>query len=160
MLKNGDALQMRQIALFGISPLAVEYEESCLRSKIDILFAVSVADVPRHLATNAFIALGDISPRHLQTTCIVCAFGPARRRRLVATAIKVGFTITDALIDSTSVIANSASVGAGSYINAGVVVGALSIIGDNVLFNRNSSVGHHTVLSDYVSVGPGVTVAK
>ncbi len=151
---------MKQIALFGVrSPLAVEYEETCQRAGIAIPFAVNVAGAPRLLTTALIFELDDLEPHHLETACIVCAFSPVRRRALVETALKAGFTIADALVDPASTIASSARVGAGSYINAGCVIGALSMIGDHVMFNRSSSAGHHTILADYVSVGPGATLA-
>lgn len=151
---------MKQIALFGVrSPLAVEYEETCHRAGIGIPFAVSITDAPRLFATTLIIGLSDLEPHHLNTPCLACAFSPVRRRALIETAVSVGFTIADALVDPTATLASSARTGAGSYINAGCVIGALSIIGNYVLFNRSSSMGHHTMLADYVSVGPGVTLA-
>src|SRR5208282_3990919 len=152
--------RMKQIALFGVrSPLVVEYEETCQRAGIAIPFAVGVAGAPRLLATALIIGLDDLKPHHLETACIVCAFSPVQRRALVETAVKAGFTVTQALVDPASTIASSARVGTGSYVNAGCVIGALSMIGDHVVFNRSSSAGHHTVLADYVSIGPGVTLA-
>lgn len=151
---------MNQIALFGIrSPLVVEYEETCRRAGIEIVFAVNVTGAPRLQPAVPVVELDDLSPLHLATACITCAFSPMRRQTLVQSAAKAGFAFAEALVDPTSTIASSTRLGVGSYVNAGCTIGALSIIGNHVLFNRSSSAGHHAVLGDFVSVGPGVTIA-
>ena len=150
----------RQIALFGArSPLVVEYEESCRRSGITIPFAVTVDGAPRLAQTSNILELGELAPSHLDVAFIAAAFSPLRRRCLVELAIQMGFTPADAVIDPTAVVAHSARVGRGTFINAGSVIGALSMIGDHIVFNRSSSAGHHTVLANFVSIGPGVTLA-
>jgi sugar O-acyltransferase (sialic acid O-acetyltransferase NeuD family) len=151
---------MKQIALFGVrSPLTVEYEETCRRAGIAIPFAVSTGGAPRLLADIPVVDLDRLESRHLLTACLACAFSPKRRRVLIEAAVKAGFTVADALVDPAATVASSARIGAGSYVNAGCVIGALAMIGDHVVFNRSSSAGHHTLLADFVSVGPGVTLA-
>lgn len=150
---------MRQLALFGVrSPMAVEYEESCRRAGFDIPFAVSLVGAPRALI-SAVIEFDALEPRHLRIPCIVCAFSPLRRQALVGMAAGAGFGFADALIDPTAIVASSARIGKGSFVNAGSVIGAQSMFGQHVLFNRSSSAGHHTMLADFVSIGPGVTLA-
>lgn len=137
----------------------VEYHETCRRAGTEILFAVSVAGAPRLQSAVPVVELDDLSSRHLATACITCAFSPLRRQALAEAATNAGLTFAEALVDPTSTIASSTRLGVGSYVNAGCVIGALSIIGNHVLFNRSSSAGHHAVLGDFVSVGPGVTIA-
>jgi sugar O-acyltransferase (sialic acid O-acetyltransferase NeuD family) len=152
--------ERRQIALFGgRSPLVVEYEESCIRNGIAISFGVIVSGSPRFVTTRVVLELHDLQPAHLQTPVIACAFSPVQRRRLTAAALAARFGFADALVDTAAIVASSADIGVGSYVNAGCTIGAVAMIGEHVVVNRNSSIGHHSVLADFVSLGPGVTVA-
>ena len=71
---------------------------------------------------------------------IVLAGQPPPR---VAEAIGLGFAIAPALVDPTAIVASSAQLGDGSYLNAGVVIGAAARLGRHVIVNRTSSIGHH-----------------
>jgi sugar O-acyltransferase (sialic acid O-acetyltransferase NeuD family) len=82
----------------------------------------------------------------------------ARRASAVATHL-AGWSTPVSLVDATSTVPRSASVGHGAYVNAGVVVGAQARIGCFANINRAASIGHHTVVGDFVHVGPGVTLA-
>lgn len=145
---------------FGVrSPLVVDYEETCCRLGLDISAAVSVNGAPRLIDRSRVVDLEDFEPSTVKDGFIACAFTPSRRSELVAKARELGLVLAPALIDPTAVVARSVRVGAGSFVNAGVVIGAASILGEGVLVNRAVSLGHHIVLGDYVSVGPGATLA-
>ena len=83
---------------------------------------------------------------------------PALRRDRWQRAKAAGFTRFDALIDPTAVVASTASIGEGVFLNAGVVVGAHAVLANSALINRNASIGHHTVLEEFVTIRPGATV--
>lgn len=152
---------MQKIVLFGIrSPLLPDYEESCGRSGIEIAAAVR-ADThrPRLLDRGAVIELSDLDDRHLGLPYVACAFSPKRRCELAEMADTAGLVPADPLIDPSAIIASSARIGNGSFINAGVIIGAASVIGDHVFMNRATNLGHHGMIGDYASIGPGVTMA-
>lgn len=145
--------------LFGIrSPLVVEVEESLARCGLAIDTAVSVNDAPRMLDRSRIVDLADFDPpaggRFLAT-----AFSPQRRSELIAHARELGLELAEALIDPTAIIARSARIGDGSFINAGAVIGGATIVGEGVLINRSASIGHHVLLGNRVSIGPGATLA-
>jgi sugar O-acyltransferase (sialic acid O-acetyltransferase NeuD family) len=82
----------------------------------------------------------------------------ARRASAVATH-SAGWSNPISLIDETSTVSESVTVSHGAYVNAGVVVGARVRIGCFANINRAASIGHHTVVDDFVHIGPGVTLA-
>ena len=57
--------------------------------------------------------------------------------------------------DPTSVVAWTAELGHGTYVNAGAVVAAHTVVGCHVNLNRSVSIGHDNVLGFASSFGPG-----
>lgn len=58
-----------------------------------------------------------------------------------------------------SVIASTAEVGNGSFIEPGVVIASFASFGFGVYVNRGSTIGHHVIIGDFVNIGPGVHIA-
>jgi len=146
--------------LFGIrSPIAVEYEETCRRLGLAITAGVSVSGVPRILDVSCIVDFDDFRHAPAADGFIACAFSPLRRVELAGMAAGLGLVMAPALVDPTAILARSARIGAGSFVNAGVVIGAVTMVGRNVLINRAVSIGHHCVVADTASIGPGVTIA-
>jgi sugar O-acyltransferase (sialic acid O-acetyltransferase NeuD family) len=148
------------VIIFGArSPIVVELEETCRRAGLSIAALVSVNGVPRSLDQDRTIDLERFDAYPIDAPFLACAFAPQRRAALFAMALARGLTPRRALIDPTAILASSAEVEAGTYINAGVIVGGVSMIGKSCLINRAVSLGHHTLLQDGVSIGPGATLA-
>ena len=149
-----------RIIFFGVrSPVTVEYEETCHRLGLTISAAVSVNGAPRLLDKSRLVDIGAFDAGIAADPFIACAFTPQRRRALMEMALRLGLRLAPALVDPTAILASSARVGDGTFVNAGVVIGAASLLGDGVLVNRAVSLGHHTVLGDHVSIGPSATLA-
>lgn len=145
--------------LFGVrSPLTVDFEESLHRLGLELSAGVSVSGVPRLLDRSKLVAIADFDAPQ-GAPFIACAFSAQRRGELISQAQGLGLTLADAIIDPTAILPRSLRVGAGSFINAGVVIGAMSFIGEAALINRAVSLGHHTVIGDYATIGPGATLA-
>lgn len=145
--------------LFGVrSPLVVDFEETLSRLGVTLSAAVSVNGGARLLDRSRLVELADFVPTP-GARFIAPAFVPQRRAQLIAQAEALGLVKAEALVDPTAILPRAIRIGAGSYINAGVVIGALSMLGEAVLVNRAASLGHHTVLGDRVSIGPGATLA-
>ena len=136
----------------------VEYEETLARLGIDVSAAVSVSGVPRLIARQLIIELADFHPAE-GAMFISSAFTPKRRAELVACGRALGMQLAPALVDPHAVVARSARIGDGSFINAGAVIGGVTMIGENVLVNRATSIGQHCLIEDNVSFGPGATLA-
>ncbi len=149
-----------ELVLFGVrSPLLPDYEETCSRLGLQIA-AVRVDELrPRLLDRSVMIEIGDLDESRKSLPFLACAFSPRRRMELSTMALDVGLTAVDALTDPTAVIASSTRIGSGSYIGAGVIIGAVGMLGEHVFINRSSNLGHHAFVDDFVSIGPGCTLA-
>jgi len=63
------------------------------------------------------------------------------------------------IVDPTAKICSSAKIGSGTYIGTGAFIGPRSIIGCHNIVNVHSSIGHDSVLGDWVQVCPGARVS-
>lgn len=63
------------------------------------------------------------------------------------------------IINKSSIISSTTSLGYGCMVNSLVSIAAHTTIGNFVSINRNSSVGHHTIIGDYVTIQPGSNIA-
>jgi len=149
------------IVLYAVgSPLVADVEETCRRLGVTVAGAVrNVEGAHCLIDASALRELADVDDALRRVPCIIPLFTPANRRRAADEAIGRGFSIAPALVDPTAIVAASAELGAGSWLNAGVVIGAVARLGRHVIVNRASSIGHHATIGDFVSIGPGVTVA-
>lgn len=149
------------VVLYGIgSPLVVDFEESCARSGVAIAAAVKNVDGPVHTLSGASVHLADDLPAGLTSfPFIVPIFTPGRRRLAVDDAQRRGFTQAFTLVDPTAIVAQTTTIGPGTFVNTAAVIGGAGAIGRFVLINRSVSIGHHTEIADYVSIGPGALLA-
>jgi len=116
----------REIVLFGAgSPIAVKYEETCLR------LGGAIAAVVRNRPGATFLLRGPppIEPEALDAvllrTPFLCPlFTPLNRQIASGEALALGMTLAAPLVDPTAILASSVDIGAGSFVNAGVTVGA------------------------------------
>lgn len=151
----------RSIVLYAAgSPLIADVEESCRRLGVAIVAVIKNVAGPHYLLDASVLRdAAEIDPDLLRVPCIVPLFTPANRRFGAREAMTRGFTIAPALIDPTAIVASSATIGDGSYVNAGAVIGAVAQIGAHVIVNRSASIGHHVALAPYVSIGPAAVIA-
>ena len=152
---------MRSFVLFGVgSAIIVDFVETCHRAGYFVVAGISNYAAPSFLPDEVrLVELSKIETELLDISCLCPLFTPANRFNAVTEAEQRGFKFPDALIDPTAIIASDATVGGGSYVNAGTIVGAATTIAGNVLINRGASVGHHGRIADFVSIGPGVTIS-
>jgi sugar O-acyltransferase (sialic acid O-acetyltransferase NeuD family) len=110
---------------------------------------------------SVWLRPADLTNDALDYNTIAISASPPGIRKALRDEIRArGVDCFRTLIDPTATVAESATVGAGVTINAHVVVGAEAILDEFVQINRISSVGHHSQLSAFVTLGPGVTVAS
>ena len=90
----------------------------------------------------------------------VCALGNPRMRNIVTSKLRYNTNLRFAtIIDPTASIYDENSVGEGSVITAGAVISVDCNIGRHVFVGFNSSIGHNSILSDYVSIYPGARLS-
>lgn len=146
--------------IFGIgAPLTVDVEETCARLGAEI--AAGVRNVPGPSFGSDALTIIDAEqvPAGLKALGIVLPmFTPAHRLAALAHAIRLGFSRVETVVDPTSIVARSAKIGRGVYVNAGCTIAGAVQLGDFALVNRAASIGHHTRLRDLVSIGPGAVL--
>ena len=151
--------QNPDLILFGVrAPLVVDYEMVAQRSERPIAYGVSVDGTPRVMFGTKVVDLAYIEGE-IVGVVLPCAFGPVRRHELAKLAMELNLTLAETLIDPSAILPPRLRLGAGGFINAGVILGAGCMIGSGVLLNRSASIGHHCVLEDWVSVGPGAIIS-
>jgi sugar O-acyltransferase (sialic acid O-acetyltransferase NeuD family) len=150
----------QRIVLYGVgSPLIIDAEESCARAGIEIVAGVRNVEGPSYLtAAVRILTPGELTDAERACAILVVLFTPGHRRAAFDEAMRAGFSRAASVIDPKSVVARSASVGEGVYINAGCVIAGASRLGNQVIVNRSASIGHHARIDDYASIGPGVVL--
>ena len=149
----------RTVVLFAIgSPIVAEYAETCRRLGVTIAAAVRNRPGPVFFRDERVVAdAADLAPVS-GWSCFCPLFTPRNRFIATAEATELGWSFAGALIDPTAVVASSAVIGPGGYVNAGCVLGAELTLRENVLVNRAAAIGHHVEIGAFASVGPGVVV--
>jgi sugar O-acyltransferase (sialic acid O-acetyltransferase NeuD family) len=153
-------MSVRNVVIFGVgAPLTIDVEESCARLGIEIAAGVRNVEGPSFASARLQIVEAAAIPEALLALGVVLPmFTPAHRLAAFEDARRRGFARAETIVDPTSVVAASAAIGAGVYVNAGCTIGGAATLGDFVFINRAVSIGHHTRLDDFVSVGPGATL--
>jgi acetyltransferase-like isoleucine patch superfamily enzyme len=149
--------------LFGAgSPLIVDYEEAALSCGREIAAIVRNRDLPSPaLGQDRIIDAERLTCELLEgAEVLVPLFTPGNRFRATFEfdGIRAGIgarATFGRLVHASAVVARSAGIGEGSFINAGVVIAGAVQLGRQVVVNRSASIGHHVAAADFVSFGPG-----
>ncbi len=152
---------MPALVLFAAAgPLTVEVEESCARLGRRIAALLLNRAGPGVALDETLLAPAEPLPAQAEGAEFLCPlFTPANRRAAVAEALALGLRPAAALVDPTAIVATSARLAAGCYVNAGSIIGALAVLARFVMVNRGASVGHHVEIGEFASIGPGVVIA-
>ncbi len=88
-----------------------------------------------------------------------CAIGDnAARQRLASAAELLGWKPAT-VIHPSALVADTASVLAGTYVGPGSIVSNNARIGEHVIINMHVSVGHDVVVGDYCQLSPGSRIS-
>jgi sugar O-acyltransferase (sialic acid O-acetyltransferase NeuD family) len=101
----------------------------------------------------------ELTPAQREMSAVVPLITPGHRFTVEAEARALGLDSFPALVDPTAVVARTAAIGEGSVVNAGAVVGAATTVSRFAHVNRSASLGHHNLIEDYATLGPGVLLA-
>jgi sugar O-acyltransferase (sialic acid O-acetyltransferase NeuD family) len=119
----------------------------------------AAADPPAAEIDAPVVRPAELSPKQRDLSAVVPLITPGHRFAVEAEARGLGVTSFPALVDPTAVVARTTTVGEGSVVNAAAVLGAATTLGRFVHVNRSASVGHHNVIEDYATLGPGCLLA-
>lgn len=101
----------------------------------------------------------ELSPDLLRLPVAIPLITPGHRFAVEIEARSLGFDSFPALLDPSAVVARTTPVGEGSIVNAAAVIAAGTALGRSVHVNRSASIGHHNVVEDYATLGPGCVLA-
>ena len=152
---------MTQIVLYGVcAGLAIDLEESCARSGIEIAAGIKNMEGKVPLSPRVRVVQpAEATEAERNCGIVIPIFAPLYRLKAHRDAIRNGFRRAGVIIDATSVIGTSNIIGGGVYINAGCTLGGGATLGDFVIVNRSASVGHDTTVGEFTSIGPGAVLA-
>lgn len=151
-----------QIVIFAAEGvMAHEVVETLARLDLSVAAAVVTADPEWDMSGLANIVdVSGVSDRLAALPTVIPVWGPGLRRKAVERAMAAGFTDFVTLIDPTAIVARSARLGRGIYLQTSANIGAGVTIGDFVMINRGSMIGHHAAFDAFATTGGGVTVTS
>lgn len=89
---------------------------------------------------------------NLEDVYVVCAIGSAKVRKKIIDKLK-DFSVKYAtLIDPYVLVSKRVSIGEGTIICAGTIITVDIEIGKHVIINLDCTVGHDTVIEDFVTI--------
>ena len=91
---------------------------------------------------------------------VVCAIGNGKTRELICNKLENSPCLKFAtLVDPTVICGKGSRIGAGSICCAGTILTVNVQLGDGCIVNLNSTIGHDSVLGNYSTLHPGVSVS-
>lgn len=148
------------IFIFAVESIfAVEVLETLRRLRWPLAGAIVTGEREWDLSEITPSIAAEIEPGALASAVVVPWVTPGLKWQKVNEAKKQGFIQFPALADPSAIVASTAELGEGVFLNAGATVGAYARLAPFALVNRNASIGHHSIVGPYASLGPGVTVA-
>ena len=94
-----------------------------------------------------------------QNVAFAVAVGDNYTRETLAHAAEAAGWCPATLVHPSVILADDASIGAGTYIAPGCVVCPRAQVGNHVIINAHVSVGHDSVLEDYTQICPGARIS-
>lgn len=94
-----------------------------------------------------------------QRIYFLCAIGNNRQRQRLAEAWEAAGFVGATIIDPSVIVANTATVGLGTYVGPLSVIAPYATVGRHVLINTHVGVGHHASVADFAQLCPGVRVS-
>lgn len=148
------------------TPYALEVAETIWRCGDEVAALVDNLPPGEEASADDATTIGAplISPRelsadHLDLPVAIPLITPGHRFAVEAEARLLGFDSLPTLLDPTAAVARTAQVGEGSIVNAAAVIAGGATLGRSVHANRSASIGHHNLVEDFATLGPGCVLA-
>jgi len=110
---------------------------------------------------NELFVLGDINwlTKNLDKNvkCIIAIGNCFIRKQIAEKLEKFGFTF-ETLIHPSVIHSTFVKIGSGSIIQAGCIITVDVTIGEHVHMNLNTTIGHDSIIENFVTINPGVHV--
>jgi sugar O-acyltransferase (sialic acid O-acetyltransferase NeuD family) len=152
---------MKQLVVYGVgSAISGDIAETCRRSGIRVAAWIKNVNGPTFQPGGiAAITAEEIGSKLRSLEFIISLFTPRHRWTAYGDARGHGLTRPTVLVDPTAVIASTASLAPGCYVNSLANIAAECRVGEFCFINRGASLGHHADLSEFVSIGPAAVIS-
>ena len=147
--------------ILGVGGFAKEVYYLVKENNYDLLgFLVD----PQYIHNNLIIdlpILGDFSwiEKYKKDVKVVCAVGdPIVRKNIVERVLKTGAVFVN-IIHPTVKMYKTFSLGTGNIITQGTVITDNIKLGSYVIINLNCTIGHDSIIEDFVTISPGVNIS-
>src|SRR5262245_53935118 len=147
----GHGIKRMPIVVYGVgSPIIADVAETCLRLRLPVAAWVRNIEGESFAPPDATVAdAADLGRDIVAHPFLVALFTPGHRRSAVDDAKRRGFTESTTVIDPTAVIASTATIAPGGYVNTLANVAAMARIGAHAFINRGASIAHHVDCADF-----------
>jgi len=151
-----------RVALLGAEDsFAIDVVEVAMRLWFEIAAAIVTGELNWDMKPlHPILQTDEVSKLLASRPAIIGANGPSSKYRVVEKARALGFTKFATLCDPSAIIAGTATIKTGAFINTGAVVGGSAEVKDFAIVNRNAALGHHSIMDEYSTIGPGVIIAS
>ena len=140
---------------------AIQLVESLRRGGVEIAGGILLSDPKWELkGIPALLRRDELNDRHRKMACVIPDNASIARQRVAGMARQDGFTTFHTQIDPTASVAETALIGRGCFIDTMAGVGGAVQIDDFVTLCWSSSIGHHSVVEDYVTIGPNAVITS
>ena len=141
--------EVKHVGIFGVATVfAWEIIESLQRLNLPIECIDNLGSANAQLPNLK-------SSINRDTPIIMGPATPWARNKSTQLAFESGYLNLTSVLDPTSVIASTASISHGVFVNASTTIGSNTRISCNAIINRSVSIGHDCDVEQYASIGPG-----
>lgn len=154
---------MKKICILGTRTTSEEYADIAMECGYDVLYFVEnmfpekVGNELHGIPIVWYTQIAEIEEEFE----VICGIASSHQRKLYVQNISE--FIPDlkwaTIIHPSASVSRSVVVEEGTLISRGVTIGSHTKIGKHCFLNRSSAVGHHDILSDFVTVSPGAVIA-
>jgi sugar O-acyltransferase (sialic acid O-acetyltransferase NeuD family) len=95
--------------------------------------------------------------RFADTHHAICGISTPQRTQYIAQVVAHGLPFAT-LVHPKAHVSKTSTLGAGTFLSAGVLIAAHTSVGKYVFVNRGVLIGHHTTIGDFVTIQPGANI--
>lgn len=151
----------RVVVLGAEDPFTIDVLETLGRLNIDVVAGVMTAPPKWDLSPLTQVLQDEeVTDLLAAAPAVLGNNAPRNRRRAFGFAERTGFSEFPAIIDPTAVIAASARLEDGVYVNVHAIIAGHVSVGKHAVINRAANVGHHSAVEDFCMIGPNVAVGS
>lgn len=153
---------MKNLLVIGSGGHARTILEIALLNKYEVVGVIDVNYQGKEetiLGTPVIGNLDQLTNYNTAETSVFIALGDNVEREEVMERVADSGYQLPSLVHPTAVVSESAEIGNGTAVCAGVILNPLAKIGRGVIINTGSIVDHETHIDDFVHIAPGVNIA-